>query len=241
MRQLTIAGLLLVLLAAVYPQAAETTTPLPAPEVAPGAVAGPETGEAPTAPVLTPETAPLVIEPPMPVVPTVGEQRRELRDLRIAKASQIVRAGYSYGDERDFLPYVPYLIDYHTQLERNAVAKGKPAHGYADAWWWTLVYGGANFSLKCYRRAPGKCVGPLDVKGKRGSIDPKRNIQYHCQEMLEGYIKGYRDLGLCRYVMKPSAPTDWGGGMFRKTNARHLTLLKGYYSACIGGEREARP
>jgi hypothetical protein len=158
-------------------------------------------------------------------------QQDELRALRIAKASQVVRAGYSYGDERDFLPYVPYLIDYHAQLERDAIRKGKPGQGYAAAWWWTLVYGGANFSLKCHRRAPGRCVGPLDVKGKRGSDDPKRNIEYHCQEMLQGYLRGYRGLGLCRYVMMPGRPTDWGGGMFRRTHARHLRLLSAGYAA----------
>jgi hypothetical protein len=174
-------------------------------------------------------------------------QQDELRALRIAKASQVVRAGYSYGDERDFLPYVPYLIDYHAQLERDAIRKGKPGQGYAAAWWWTLVYGGANFSLKCHRRAPGRCVGPLDVKGKRGSDDPKRNIEYHCQEMLQGYLRGYRGLGLCRYVMMPGRPQEWqviwcpqlgrSAGRFERTNLRHLRLLSaGYAAGELGGD-----
>ncbi len=168
-------------------------------------------------------------------------------DLRVAKARAVVSAGYSYGDERDFLPYVGYLVTYHEQLERDALAKKKPAEGYASAYWWTLVYGGSNFGLRCYRRAPGACVGPLDVKGKRGSIDPHRNIQLHCQEMLEGYLRGYRDLGLCRYVMYPARPHDWGyawcpalgrrAGRFERTDLRHRTLLGNAYRAGeIGGQ-----
>jgi len=162
-----------------------------------------------------------------------------LRALRIAKASQVVRAGYSYGDERDFLPYVPYLVRYHEYLEGEAIRKGKPGQGYAAAYWWSLVYGGANFSLKCHRSAPGNCRGPLDVKGKRGSGNPQRNIEYHCQEMLTGYLLGYRGLGLCEYVMMPNAPRGWSYrwdkslrrsvDIFERTDMRHRVLLARWY------------
>lgn len=163
------------------------------------------------------------------IAATAVASAQDLHAIRVAKCRYVVRHAYYYGDERDFLPYCEYLVTYHEQLERDACAKGKPASGYGAAWWYSLVYGGANFSLKCYRRAPGRCVGPLDVKGKPGSIDPKRNIQYHCQEMLTGYLAGYRGLGLCRYVMLPARPTDWGGGMFAKTDARLRAVLAAGY------------
>ncbi|HUU34528.1 MAG TPA: hypothetical protein VMW48_10715 [Vicinamibacterales bacterium] len=164
-------------------------------------------------------------EPPSPQV---------LRALRVAKASYIVSRLYHYGDKRDFLPYVNALVNEHEYLKAYAVSKGRPGQGYGAAYYWSLVYGGANFGLQCYTTAPGRCVGPLDVKGKPGSMEPLRNISYHCQEMLEGYLRGYRDRGLCEYVMQPRNPHDWGGGMFRRTDARFRRLLaEGYASGAV--------
>jgi hypothetical protein len=49
--------------------------------------------------------------------------------------------------------------------------------------------------------------------------------------MLTGYLQGYRGLGLCRYVMYPLRPHDWGGGQFQWTDARLRAVLAGGYRA----------
>lgn len=181
--------------------------------------------------------------------PCAGESSplsaKDLRALRVAKAEYIVKRLYNYPDRRSFLPYVSVLVNEHEYLEAYAVSKGKPGQGYADAYFWSLVYGAANFELKCYTSAPGNCEGPLDVKGKRGSRDPKTNIAYHTQEMLQGYLQGYRGRRLCEYVMYPADPRSWGYkwdkklgrrvGRFEATEIKmRACIAEGYASGELG-------
>ena len=145
-------------------------------------------------------------------------------ELRVKKAEYVVGRLYHYGDRRDFKPYCRYLVEQHQKL---ADKSGEP--GYAGAWFYSLVYGAANFGLRCYGTAPGNCAGPLDVKHYPLVLDPKTNIRYHTSEMLQGWKRGYRGRGLCEYVMYPARPHDWGGGRFRKTEATmRLCIERGY-------------
>ena len=151
----------------------------------------------------------------------------EIHALRVQKCMRIIKTFYNYKGKTNFSPYVEYFISYHEQLEKNG---GKDAKGFSEAWWWSLVYGGANFSMSCYSTAPGNCAGPLDVKHYPLVLDPKANIRHHCQEMFSYYKNNNaRGIELCKYVMLPASPRDWGGGMFRKTNQKHMNCIaKGY-------------
>jgi hypothetical protein len=150
--------------------------------------------------------------------------------LRIEKCEAIVGTLYHHKDRAYFLPYCRYFISYHAKLEKEAMEKGDiRARGFSGTWWWSLLYGGANFSLRCYATAPGNCAGPLDVKHYPLITDPKANIRHHCKEMFGFYLQGVRGRDLCEHVMYPRRPHDWGGGRFAKTDQRHRQVLKRYY------------
>ena len=115
-----------------------------------------------------------------------------------------------------------FFISYHEQLAEEAP-------GFEATWWWSLVYGGANFGMRCYSVAPGNCAGPLDVKHYPLILDPIENIKYHCNEMLVYYKRGVRGINLCKYVFLPSNPRDWGGGRFARTNRKHEECIRRGY------------
>ena len=166
--------------------------------------------------------------PPLPELPSPGQS---IHELRVARASVIVRGLYNHEGRANFLPYVEHLVSQHEWYEREGTRKGYPyAEGFGAAYYYSLVYGGANADLKCYVVFPGSCCGPMDVKRQPLVLDPKRNVEWHVAEFWTGQRKGYRDLGLCRYTMLPSAPRDWGRGRFRKTDAKHRTVTAKAYA-----------
>lgn len=124
-----------------------------------------------------------------------------------------------------FLPYceVQELISVHERMEREG---GPAAAGYGEAWFWSIVYGGANFSLQVGGIAPGNCAGPMDVKHSPRVLDPVQNIEWHCREMLGFWKRGVRGRDLCEHVFLPANPRDWGGGRFRRTEARCRKALE---------------
>jgi len=160
---------------------------------------------------------------PAPIDPVEAAERDEalLHDLRVEEARLIVEELYPNSG---FLPYVETLISTHERLETE---HGEAAQGFADAWWWSLVYGGANFELRVGATAPGNCAGPMDVKHSPLILDPVENIEYHCREMLGFYKRGVRGIELCKHVFYPAAPRDWGGGRFAQTHRRHQAVLAG--------------
>lgn len=155
----------------------------------------------------------------------------QLHKMRVKKCRRIIETFYNHAGRANFGPHIEYFISYHEQLEKDYIAKGdKRAKGFGDTWWWSLVYGGANFGMTCYGVAPGNCAGPLDVKHYPLVLDPKANIRYHCQEMFGYYLhRGTRGIDLCKTVMFPARPFDWNGGMFRRTNEKHTKdILRAY-------------
>ena len=146
-----------------------------------------------------------------------------VHDLRVKKAHIIVDNLYPNSG---FSPYCGYLVTKHE--ERNN-------EEFAGDYWWSLVYSGANFSLRVHATSEGLCSGPCDVKStslamhRRMTNDPMANISHHVAEMWLGYTRGYRGIGLCMYTMLPASPRDWGGGMFRRTNIRHRDAINSAY------------
>ena len=140
--------------------------------------------------------------------------------IRLAKARVIVQDLYP---DSGMYAWLGTLIREHESY-------GDPA--FAGACYWSLVYGGANFSLRVGATAPGLCSGPLDVKStsaamhRRMRTDTAAHIRHHVREMWEGYRKGYRGRRLCEYVFLPSRPRDWGGGKFRQADARHRACIE---------------
>ena len=139
---------------------------------------------------------------------------RELHRLRIAKCRYLVERLYPRSG---FAPYIEFFISEHERL------------GMAEAWWDSLTYGAANFSLRVGARAPGNCCGPLDVKGLPLALDPQENIRRHCREMASFYRRGVRGRRLCECVFYPRRPHDWGGGRFRRTDRRHRECIERAY------------
>ena len=154
-----------------------------------------------------------------------------IHQVRVRKCQRIISTFYNYRGRANFGPHIEYFISYHEKLEREHVAKGDMrAKGFGETWWWSLVYGGANFSMTCYGVAPGNCAGPLDVKHYPLVLDPKANIRHHTNEIFTYYRQnGVRGIDLCRWVMYPARPHDWGGGMFAKTNRKHLNDIARAY------------
>lgn len=156
-----------------------------------------------------------------------------LHELRVKKATILVKAFYDHPGRANFGPYCDYLVSTHEAIEAEGLRKKglgiegyEYAEGYGAAWWWSMVYGGANFSLRCYGKARGGCAGPMDVKHWPRVLDPQKNIRWHCEEMWEAYKVGTRGLALCEYVMLPDDPRDWdidehGDGRFARTDAKH--------------------
>lgn len=188
-----------------------------------------------TKPVLAEAPAPARITEPGEIESITHEQKgptaAEIHKLRVAKCKRIIQTFYNYNGRANFTPHIEFFVSYHEQLERDFLAKGdQRAKGFGEVWWWSLVYGGANFGMTCYGVAPGNCAGPLDVKHYPLVLDPKENIKHHCQEMFGYYLhNGVRGIDLCKWVMMPCNPHDWGGGMFRRTNERHLADIARAY------------
>ena len=162
--------------------------------------------------------------------PTTDLLPRELHRLRVTKCRYLVAHLYDHPGRGSFLPYCAELVSYCEEIERE---KGAP--GFGGSWWEALVYGAANFSLRCYKVAvypPSQgddCTGPFDVKREPLVLDPVANMRHHVREQYEGWRCGYRDLGLCRYVMSPARPHDWDGGRFARTDRRHRECIaRGY-------------
>jgi len=132
-------------------------------------------------------------------------------DLAVKKAERLVETFAAHRGRNgnltraSFLPYVRDLVEYCYYI-----AEIKKDPGFASTWYWALVYGMSNFGLTCYGVAPGNCAGPFDVKKYPLVRDPIRNMQHHVQEQYTGWKRGYRGIDLCRYVMYPAAPMDWG-------------------------------
>ncbi len=174
---------------------------------------------APDARAVVPDARSAEVAPKVSRPLAFGQGPGELHALRLAKC-RVIAALYDTGSRRaDFRPYCGFLIDEHERL-------GMYAPGFEEAWYWSMCYGGANFGLRCFATAPGNCAGPMDVKQWPLVMDPERNIRIHVAEMLKGWRLGYRDRGLCEYVMLPRAPRDWGGGKFAAADDRHRAALR---------------
>ena len=163
-----------------------------------------------------------------PYPPAAGETGTQgltvvLHNLRVKKCERLVLTFADYGDSRAaFLPHVEFFISEHERL------------GMAGEWYWSLVYGYANFGLRCYATAPGGCAGPMDVKHWPRITDPEANIRWHCAEMAGFYRRGVRGRDLCESVFYPKKPRDWdndsdGRGRFERTDdAFRKCLSEGY-------------
>jgi len=153
---------------------------------------------------------------PRTSLPTEAER---LHDVRVRKCEALVRCFYPTSG---FLPYCETLVATHERME----AEGGPrAEGFGAAWYWSLVYGGANFDLRVGAVAPGNCAGPMDVKHSPLVLDPVANVEWHCREMLGFYVRGVRGRDLCAAVFYPAAPRDWGGGRFACTDRMFREML----------------
>lgn len=142
--------------------------------------------------------------------------------LALAKCRLIVETCYPNSG---FYPWCGTLVAEH---ERYADLKGEP--GFSSSWYWSLVYAGANAELKVGAAFPEGCAGPMDVKHYPRILEPGANIRWHVREAYLGYSKDYRGLRNAEYVMVPSSPRDWGGGRFRKTDARHREVIREAYA-----------
>ena len=195
-----------------------------------------QTVSEPTAAVITPRAAPEVLRPvrqsigsPAYTTPRTSPpgplDRLSTHDLRVRKCKRIVATFYDYRKrdgslaKSNFLPHVEFFISEHERL------------GMGPAWYWSLVYGGANFGLRCYGKAPGCCAGPMDVKHCPRVLDPQANIRWHCREMNGFYKRGVRGIRLCYSVFLPANPRDWGGGRFKRTHLKHKRCIEAGYRA----------
>jgi hypothetical protein len=157
----------------------------------------------------------------------------DLHILRVAKCAAVWKAmaPWSYSQQ-----IVAHFIGEHERL------------GIGSEWFSSFTYGFANFGLTVGKRAPGLCYGPMDVKwggshsrraGARRPDDLRNwriNITAHCLEAQEGVRRGHEGLALCRWIMYPAAPTDWGGGRFRRTWARGQSVIADWYCSRATGE-----
>lgn len=155
----------------------------------------------------------------MPGCESRAQAAEVLSPLALAKCRLIVRDLYPTSG---FEPWCGTLIAEHEKRGNQ---------DFAAAWYFSLVYGGANAELRVGAVFPGNCCGPLDVKHFPLVIEPSANIRWHVAEMWTGYRKGYRDLGLCRYTMLPANPRDWGPhpGMFSRTDRKHRAVIERAY------------
>lgn len=182
-----------------------------------------------------PPTQPSSTRPAIPADgrSTVGRAELQSKSLEIQaatrKAHHLVATHADHAGKASFLPHVTELVEYCYQLEEEY---DEP--GFGATWYQALVYGFANFNLKCYAIAhyedSADCTGPFDVKQQNPHVlDPIDNMKHHVDEQFLGWQKGYRGLGLCRYVFLPSSPRDWGGGQFAKTDRLFRQSLQQAY------------
>jgi hypothetical protein len=151
-----------------------------------------------------------------------------LHYIRVQKAERLIRRFANHDGNASFLPYAEDLVSYCEYIEQS-----NDAPGFGGTWYWALVYGYANFNLRCYKiayyppRLGDDCTGPFDVKKEPHVLDPVDNMKHHVDEQYTGWKKGYRGIGLCKYVMYPARPHDWGGGQFAKTHRKFSRFLGG--------------
>ena len=175
---------------------------------APGASEVPERGQAP---LKSPEAVSAACTPQ-----DAPSDAEAIHALRVRKAERLVA---TFAPHSGFLPYCETLVSTHERMEAEG---GERARGFGGAWYWSLVYGTANFGLRVGGVAPGNCAGPMDVKRFPLVLDPIENIEWHCREMLSFYKRGVRGRSLCEHVYLPSNPKDWqvrnGKGRFERTD-----------------------
>lgn len=135
-------------------------------------------------------------------------------EIRLKKSRIIVRELYPNSG---FYPYIGYFLKAHRK------------RGMGEQYWWSLVYGGANFSLTVGGIAPGGCAGPLDVKHYPRITDPMENIDYHCNEMKSYYAMDRRGYKLIKKIFLPANPRDWGGRKLWRTHIKHKKVIKNAY------------
>lgn len=148
-----------------------------------------------------------------------SEPNNHTREMRIAKCKYIVQTLYPNSG---FLPYCAVLIDEHMRLERECAADG-----YGEAWWWSLVYGAAEFGLQVGVIAPNNRTGPMGVYHRPPILEPAENIRYHCHRMLRYYKRGIRGIKLCEVMHDPLHPCDWNNGIFERTHKRFRRCITG--------------
>lgn len=169
---------------------------------------------------------------------TQQQQAIKLRALRIAKAERRAKAAYLWAKLAPWSAKPEIVEHFIAEHERM---------GIGPEWAASFAYGFANAGLTIGRRFPGKCFSPMDVKwggsyGKRAGArkpedlrDWRVNITAHCLEAQYGASRGYHDLALCRYIMYPARPHDWGGGRFRRTwRKMQRELAAGYRAGRLG-------
>jgi len=163
-------------------------------------------------------TAPCGLGPRV-TAPTSDLLAAERARLRRAKLMRLVEQLYPASG---FLPYVDFFCSEHERL------------GMPEAWWWSAVYGAANFSLRVGATGPGNCAGPMDVKHWPLVTAPKANIRWHCAQMAGFYRSGVRGLSLCEHVFYPARPHDWQrdryghGRCWRTDRAHRACIARGY-------------
>jgi len=111
--------------------------------------------------------------------------------------------------------------------------------GIPAEWYWSLVYGFANFGLRIGQRAPGQCFGPMDVKwpgmARQAGVkrpndlrDPRVNIHAHVLEMAYYHRQtGETGMALLARVFYPASPRRYHRWV--PTDRRFRKLFKDYH------------
>lgn len=112
--------------------------------------------------------------------------------------------------------------------------------GIAAEWWYSLVYGKANFGLTIGKRAPGLCYGPMDVKWPNGAKaagatkpddlrNPRTNIRAYCALASHWHRTtgrtGFRLLAITYYPARPHEYPRW-----RPVEKQHQAILAKWYA-----------
>ncbi len=148
---------------------------------------------------------------PAEAVAAPDAEAQAIHDLRVRKCERLWQtfAPWSYSED---------LVDFFvTEHERR---------GIADQWYYSFLYGMANFGLRAGATAPGHCYGPMDCKwpyaaradaahvlegawGESALRQPRVNIACHVGEMARHHESTEREgMALLRTVFYPAAP--WG-------------------------------
>ena len=143
---------------------------------------------------------------------------------RVAKCRAIWQASAPWS-------YSPELAEFFvTEHERQCVG---------DQWWFSLIYGKANFGLTLHSRSPGLCFGPLDVKwpGFARQVgahkpedlrDPRLNIRAHVAEMAYYHRRtGETGTSLLARVFYPASPRYYH--RWRSVAREHERYLRSWY------------